>query len=459
MKSIGVALFLCAIIASFGSIQCTSSIKIEVFAGSNPWWIAVAIHDADTAARAVQIRDSRFSWEPMDYTDSWGYFTYSARGFEFDFPISFRIFSATGEQIQVNNAVYLVNGATQMVDTGVQFSGIEDTPPDDTPDEEAPPEDNDEENPPEDNTPVAPEPSKAATTRPITPEATKAPTTTSTTTTTTSTTTTTKAPTTSTTTTTTKAPTTSTTTTTTTTTKAPVANGCAGPTKIMIPLYVYPGAAWDKIIASASKAPAVAIINPASGPGNGPNADYVKYMDKMHAAGVEMIGYVYTNWGNRDINVVKADINKYALNFPYVVGIFLDEGATEANKVWYYKELYTYIMGLPGYKYDVINPGTIPDAGYMDTATQIVTLENYASEIVHHRAPSYGSCANKDKFVAIVHTASLASMPTYMDQLNSKNYFGWVYITDGPGGPVTYNWLVTYYTDMVDYVKRVFNKN
>jgi hypothetical protein len=214
---------------------------------------------------------------------------------------------------------------------------------------------------------------------------------------------------------------------------------------------VYPGAAWDTIAAGASKVKTVAIVNPASGPTATPNSAYVTYMNKMNAAGVDMIGYVYTGWGNRAMSAVKADINTYAQNWPLLKGIFLDEGAATSDKEAYYKELYDYILGMPGWSYDVINPGTPPTAGYYDAATTIVSLENYGSEGAGS-TPSYASCDRKEKFSAIVHSVSSGSMASIIDTLLSKQYFGYIYVTDGAGGCCTYNALTSYYTNMVNYI-------
>jgi len=174
-------------------------------------------------------------------------------------------------------------------------------------------------------------------------------------------------------------------------------------------------------------------------------------MSKLHTAGVEMIGYVHTSYGARAIADVKADIDIYATQFPLVVGVFVDEAAATASEVSYYAELYSYIMGMPGWKYDILNPGAVPTSGYLAVATQIVSFEDTVSEFASSANPSFATCSNKDQFAVITYGASSSQMESAVNTAVSKGYYGWVYATDGSGAS-TYNTLPSYYTTMASYV-------
>jgi len=225
-----------------------------------------------------------------------------------------------------------------------------------------------------------------------------------------------------------------------------------------VPLYTYPGASWDSVAAGAADVQTVAIINPNSGPGTGPDSSYNTYMAKLHAAGVEMIGYVHTSYGARALADVKADIDQYAAEFPLLVGIFLDEAAATADQVPYYTTLYNYIMNLPGYKYDVINPGTVPTQGYLAASTQIVAFEDLASKFAASANPSFASCSNKDHFSVIAYAAtSTSSMQSTLAAAKSKGYYGWVYVTNGAAGGTTYNALASYYATEAAYMGQTVN--
>lgn len=243
---------------------------------------------------------------------------------------------------------------------------------------------------------------------------------------------------------------------TTATSKAPTtaasSGGCTGKVKLLVPLYVYPGAAWDTVIAGASQVSTVAIINPNSGPINPPDSSYVSYMTKMHNAGVVMVGYVHTSYGARSQADVEADINIYASEYPLLQGIFLDEAAADASHVSYYTALYSYITSMPGWTYDIINPGVVPTSGYVAAASQIVSFENVGSSVTSAAKPSFASCSNEYQFAAIVNTVTSGSMESIVDNLFSKNYFGYIYLTDGSESCCAYNSLSSYYPSLVSYI-------
>jgi hypothetical protein len=392
-----------------------NSLKLEVSSGSNKNWMAVRDNNAVVATASIEIMQASFTaWVPMTYEATGinlGYWTYKdwTKVAGFDMPLSFRMTGVNGVQIVLTGVVSAFPGALQLVDCKSQYVAG---------------------NPTAAPTVKPPAAATAApTTKPV--SATSAPTT---------------------------KPVSATAAPTTKPTAAPTAkpvspgSGCTAKTKMIVPLYVYPGAAWDQIITGARSVKTIAIINPNSGPASSPNSDYQTYMQKLNDAGVDMVGYVYTQYGARAIAAVKADINTYATQYPLVKGIFLDEGANGASQLAYYLELHRYIMAMPGYEYNIINPGTTPDSGYLNAATQIVTLENYASLVSSSGVPSYASCQNKEKFSAIVHTASASSMQSVIDSIISQGYFGYVYVTDGAGGCCTYNQLSSYYTSMATYI-------
>jgi hypothetical protein len=455
-----------------------SSLKLEVHPQSNNWWVAVSDIDAAAPTSIIELREASGEWVRMnhEYNPYWRFWTYqSTTGLPFTFPLSFRFTSNNGAQVTFTSALVSFNGATQVIDSLLQYDGdVTYVPPTEAPaatgapateepateepatetpatEEPATEEPATEEPATEEPATEAPteapvDPTEAPTEAPVDPteapteapvDPTKKPT---------------KRPT--------KRPTegpaatSAPTATTANPTAAPFtgsSEGCGAKTKILVPLYMYPAAVWDKVAEGASKVDTVAIINPSSGPTSKPDSTFTTYMNKLDQAGVDMIGYVYTSYGSRSISAVKADIDTYATQFPLLKGIFLDEVSATSDKESFYKELYSYIMSMPGWKYDVINPGSVPTAGYYDASTTIVSLENYGSS-GSGSTPSYASCENKDHFSAIVHTVSSGSMGSTIDSLLSKQYFGYLYVTDGAGGCCTYNTLASYYSSMVDYI-------
>jgi hypothetical protein len=222
------------------------------------------------------------------------------------------------------------------------------------------------------------------------------------------------------------------------------------PLKLLVPLYVYPGAAWDQVMSAASKVGTIAIVNPYNGPlAKGPDSAYKTYMQRMVAAGVEQVGYVYTSWGARNINDVKADIDLYASMYPGITGIFFDEASSSASDIPFYREAYNHVIR-KGWKNSILNPGVAPAPGYLDISSNIVIFENYGTEVNKNYA-SYVKCAPnasqkagwKYKFSGIAHSATVSQQTNLMSTMASQG-MGLVYVTDGAGGCCTYNQLTTY---------------
>jgi len=225
-------------------------------------------------------------------------------------------------------------------------------------------------------------------------------------------------------------------------------SGCSAALRLLVPLYVDPGSGWDAVIAGAASVSTIAIINPDNGPGGAPDSSYSSSVSQMADAGVVMVGYVYTEYGARSLSDVEADINTWATEWPHVSGIFLDEVSADASEVSYYQSLYNYILSLPGFTYDIINPGTLPTSGYASAATHIVVIEDIPSNLDSFDV-GWLTCENKGSYAGIINTASGSStMESAINTMVSDGVFGLVYVTDGSN----YDNLASYYSTEVSYV-------
>jgi hypothetical protein len=223
---------------------------------------------------------------------------------------------------------------------------------------------------------------------------------------------------------------------------------------------VYPGAAWDTVVAGASKVETIAIINPNSGPASaGPDSSYTTYMNKLTTAGVEMVGYVYTSYGARSIADVKADIDTYANKYRNVKGIFFDEASASASDIPFYTQAYNYVMS-KGMTHSILNPGTAPAQGYVSIASNIVIFEDAGSKMSSINFASWVTCAPdsaskanyKYKFSGIAHSTSSGSAAGVINSFQNKG-MGLVYVTDGAAGCCTYNSLTSYYASEASTVQ------
>jgi len=220
----------------------------------------------------------------------------------------------------------------------------------------------------------------------------------------------------------------------------------------MVPLYVDPGSEWDELITAAGTGVKIlAIINPDSGPvSSGPDSSYTSYMSQFAAAGIDMVGYIHTSYGDRAISEIESEVDTYASKYPGLKGIFLDEVSADASEISYYTQAYNYILGKSGYIYDIINPGTQPDQGYLAAATTIVVFESEASQFSGTKFSSWVTCAPsaseksgyKYKFGAIAYGASSSQFSSLLQDMVNDG-MGYVYVTDGAGGCCTYNDLTS----------------
>jgi len=410
-KALSACLLLVAILLGCAVGQAQAGVTLHMFGSSSTWWMAVKPSGDEGKTAKIEVKDSgpNGNFQALTLNRDWGYWAVSSAGRAYVPPLTFRLTSTSGATITTQVATITPE---QMIDTKASYDGST------TPSTSAPT-----------TKPTSAPATAAPTTKPTTAPTTKPPT----------------APTT--------APTTD------LCTITPVSSE---PLKIMVPLYVYPGPAWDALIAAASKVKILAIINPNSGPVATVDNAYSTYMTKLKNAGIEMVGYVYTGWGNRDVNVVKADIDTYASKYPLVTGIFLDEGATEASKLPVYTQIYNHIKSKPGYIHTILNPGVVPDQGYMDISTNIMIYENYGTSLTSSSFSNWVKCAPsaaqkagyKYKFSGIAHTASSSVQASYVQALANKG-IGYVYVTDGAGGCCTYNSLTTYFAQLASAVEAV----
>jgi hypothetical protein len=150
--------------------------------------------------------------------------------------------------------------------------------------------------------------------------------------------------------------------------------------KLAVVSYFYPGSKWD-----AMGSPAIAIINPASGPGRVVDQNYVAQIAAAQARGTKVLGYLTANYrdagGAQGDGVnrltpagVKSEIAKYFSWYPKLDGIFVDEvdvGATPESLAYY--EAVEFAM--PHGKLLVGNPGMRCDARYLDCFDTLMNFE------------------------------------------------------------------------------------
>jgi hypothetical protein len=135
--------------------------------------------------------------------------------------------------------------------------------------------------------------------------------------------------------------------------------------RLLVPAYFYPTERglkeWHKLFAASAHAPVVIIVNPASGPGEKADPNYVKVLSEGKGSKATLIGYVATSYAKRPLRDVKADVDRWIRLYPTIQGIFFDEQASGADAVAYQAALYDYVRKEKDLRLVITNPGTVCD--------------------------------------------------------------------------------------------------
>lgn len=149
-------------------------------------------------------------------------------------------------------------------------------------------------------------------------------------------------------------------------------------TGVYIPMYFKPTSDTLQQLATVRaehpSVPIVAAINPSSGPGNTFDPVWNSSINSLSASGVTVIGYTPTKYGARNIDSVKADIDKYLTWYPATQGLMLDEFANSAGYESYYVNITSYAKS-HGLKLVMGNAGADPPQSYVGTVDAIGITE------------------------------------------------------------------------------------
>lgn len=203
-------------------------------------------------------------------------------------------------------------------------------------------------------------------------------------------------------------------------------------TGIVVPLYTYPtDSSWSSLISvkeSYPLVPIIAIINPNNGAGSSKDSNYVSGVNDLKAAGITVLGYVYTNYGSRSASTIEKQMRDYK-NWYDVNGIFFDEMSNVGSTLSYYQGLASYASSL-GFSMTMGNPGTTVSNNLVGVFTNLCIYENpgmpSANQINGYT--SYG----KQGFSFIAYGVS--SMPGQSMIKGMTSYVSYLYITNLGGG-------------------------
>ena len=229
----------------------------------------------------------------------------------------------------------------------------------------------------------------------------------------------------------------------------------AAPLGILVPAYFYPPTDWDGLNWAAARVPLAVIVNPGSGPGAAPDANYVSAVNNLRAAGGKALGYVYSSYAARDTNAIKADITGF-FNFYPLDGIFIDEMQNDANTNHYnyYAGLYSFIQTQGANLLVFGNPGTTTPEPYLATVDGLMTFENDASNYPAYVLDGWVTNHLARDFCHVIYAVTNAAAMSNVVNLAASRNAGWIFVTDennNAGNP--YDRLPAYWTNEVNYIR------
>lgn len=225
---------------------------------------------------------------------------------------------------------------------------------------------------------------------------------------------------------------------------------------LLVPAYFSPNSArWHTMATAAPRVPIVAIANVFNGPGTGetPRAEYSRAINELRAAGGQVIGYIYTQYGKRPLDTVRQDMllwhRLYSLD-----GFFVDEvtNTSEPASLDYYAELLRYARELnPNYRV-TINPGTNTQEPYLKrpTADVAVIFEH------HEGYPTFAPSAWTKRYPEFQFAHLTYAVPenqlTNFVSLAVERRAGFVYITNDSGNN-PWDTLPAYWEEEVNLIE------
>jgi Spherulation-specific family 4 len=200
-----------------------------------------------------------------------------------------------------------------------------------------------------------------------------------------------------------------------------------GNTGLIVPLYGYPSPVWNSLIqakAANPSVPVVAVINPDGGPGWSLDQNFVTGIRNLQAAGIIVLGYVWTDYGSRPLNETEADIHTY-WSWYGVNGTYLDQMASWTGEEAYYSAANVYAKSL-GMTLTVGNAGTDVAQSYIGTVDVIIVYESPGLPSISSIGGWHADYPKSD-FGMIAYGVGTVNNSYIAD---AAYYLGYLYITD-----------------------------
>ncbi len=238
-------------------------------------------------------------------------------------------------------------------------------------------------------------------------------------------------------------------------------NNTKQPLQILIPLYSYPNwqddeYSWKRVIDVKKKYPnssIIAIVNPNNGDFESANSDFEKGIQDLTDAGITVIGYVYTGYGDRAYNEIVHCIDNWAKFYKDsgVQGIFFDETSTEKSLIDFYSKLSDEAKKRD-LAFVVLNCGITTDQEYIDSgiASIVVTYEDTQQNLQNNPPQTYNQPSQNTSLAMLISEMQGDSVKDLGD-FAKKHNFSVIYFTEDGKDGNAWDTVSRYLEDEVKY--------
>jgi hypothetical protein len=224
----------------------------------------------------------------------------------------------------------------------------------------------------------------------------------------------------------------------------------AGTVHMIVPAYWQPDGQWQRIIADAPTVGMI-IFNPASGPGTATDPAYPPVIAQAQAAGIRVLGYVATDYGQRAEADIDADVSGY-FNLYAPSGIYFAEGPMETDCDTLqpmYQRLTALARSRGSNVYVAIGTRYCPT--YITFSDLMVEFAETYAMYQSYSSPSWMPAGSPERFCHFVSEVADADAAAVLSRALRLGA-GWVFTTDGTA-PNPWGALPSYYDQEVAALK------
>ncbi len=217
------------------------------------------------------------------------------------------------------------------------------------------------------------------------------------------------------------------------------AGGCQS---IFVPAYFYASNVWAQAI-DIRPAPRVLLLNVDNGVGTAPLSHFQGLVRQAQAAGITVLGYSSTVYGQRSIASVEAEVRDYKAWYG-IDGIFLDLTQGTPGEFSYYQQLASYIRATVPNAVIWLNPGDYPDPSFMSIANVVMVFEGSYASYLQNQVPSWVSHYQPGQFAHVIYATPESDFASAVSLSRSRRA-GYLFVTDLPGSGNPYGAMPSYW--------------